>query len=706
MKIQELSVNDQLRERLSALGYGELWPPQEEAIKAGLLDGKNLLITTPTASGKTLIGILAIGKRILEEGGKAVYIAPLRALANEKYNELRSVFENIHGERSSNIKVMITTGDYDESDEYLSMSDIIIMTNEKYDSLMRHHAKWLNEVTIFVFDEVHLLNDQTRGGTLEFIMNMTLNSGREAQILALSATITNAKEIARWINGEVVDVQWRPVPLREGIATSDTIYYGDGSVKEIVRRGTLIQDLVDASLAEGGQALVFAETRKKAITLAESLVDISKKYVDSSEELRGFLDKLRSDEETTLTRTLRGMIGEGVAFHHAGLPFNYREAVETLFRNNKIKVLTATPTLAIGVNMPARTVIINSVFRYGDNGMEPIKIFEYKQMAGRAGRPKYDNYGQALIICNNNVNGIIDRYMRGELEPITSKLSINSLPSYILAYMTIVGPLEPSELKGFFSNSLISLQRNDIDSWIDDGLSQLIKERMIHQYKNGRYITTPLGRRISELYISPRTARLLISHIPNLMKEIDITLPTAMLISASPDIQPALQGATAEFDEVLTSNHSLINYIDEDPLTRSFLGIYGWINEYSDQQMMDRYRLEPGDVYRLVESAKWICNSFLQLSKLLGARSIDFKPTVIRIDKGVKRELVPLAQIEGIGRRRARAMFTIGIRDPTALIDTPATELAKVGGMGEKAAMQLIGNARKLVSAHNKIERY
>jgi helicase len=705
VKIQELSINIQLRERLNELGYDELWPPQAEAIKAGLLDGQNLLVTTPTASGKTLIGILIIGKKLLEDGGKAVYIVPLRALANEKYDELRSVFENIPNSRSSGIKVMITTGDYDESDEYLSESDIIIMTNEKYDSLMRHHTRWLKDVTVFVFDEVHLLNDQSRGGTLEFIMNMTLNNGLNAQILALSATITNAKEIAKWIGGRVVDVQWRPVPLKEGIATSDRIYYADGSVKEIVRRGTLMQDLVDVCLAEGGQALIFAETRKKAIVLAESLVDVAKKYVDNSGDYKADLNKLITDEETTLTRTLRTIMNWGVAFHHAGLPSNYREAVETLFRNNKIKVLTATPTLAIGVNMPARTVIINSLFRYGDNGMEPIKIFEYKQMAGRAGRPKYDAYGQSIIVSNSNVNGVFDSYIRGELEPIESKLSASSLLSYILAYLTIIGPLEPYRLKGFFLKSLISLQRNDIGAWIDDGLGQLVKEQMIHQYKNGKYAPTPFGRRVSELYISPKTARLFINHLPNLMKEIDITLPIAMLIAASPDIQPALQGAAAKFDEVIASNSTLIDYIDEDPFTRSFLGIYGWINEYSDQQMIDMYRLEPGDVYRLIESARWICNSFLQLSRLAGARSIDFTSAVIRIDKGVKRELIPLAQIEGIGRKRARAMYAIGIRDPLALINTPVADLAKISGMGEKVAMQLIGNTRKFIGIH-KNERY
>ena len=702
MKIHELSINIQLRERLNELGYDELWPPQEEAIKAGLLDGQNLLVTTPTASGKTLIGILIIGKKLLEEGGKAVYIVPLRALANEKYDELRSVFENIPNGRSSSIKVMITTGDYDESDEYLSESDIIIMTNEKYDSLMRHHTRWLKDVTIFVFDEVHLLNDQSRGGTLEFIMNMTLNNGLNAQILALSATITNAKQIAEWMRGRVVDVQWRPVPLKEGIATSDGIYYADGSVKKIVRRGTLIQDLVDICLAEGGQALVFAETRKKAIMLAESLVDVAKKYVDNSDDYKASLDKLISDEETTLTRTLRTVMNWGAAFHHAGLPSNYREAVETLFRNNKIKVLTATPTLAIGVNMPARTVIINSLFRYGDNGMEPIKIFEYKQMAGRAGRPKYDTYGQSIIVSNSNVNGVFDRYIRGELEPIESKLSASSLLSYILAYMTIVGPLEPYRLKDFFLKSLISLQSNDIEAWVDDGLSQLVKEQMVHQYKDGKYAPTPFGKRVSELYISPKTARLFINHLPNLMKEIDATLPIAMLISASPDIQPALQGAAAIFDEVIASNSTLFNYIDADPFTRSFLGIYGWINEYSDQQMIDMYRLEPGDVYRLIESARWISNSFLQLSKLVGARSINFTSAVIRIDKGVKRELIPLAQIEGIGRKRARAMYAIGIRDPLALINTPVADLAKVSGMGEKVAMQLIGNARRFIGIHKK----
>jgi helicase len=195
----------------------ELRPAQSKAIKNGLLDGKNLLVCTPTASGKTLIAELAALKSILEGKGKAIYIVPLKALASEKYKDFKKRY-------ATAAKVALSIGDIDSADSYLMDYDLIISTAEKVDSLLRHHAPWISLVSTIIIDEVHLLNDVERGPTLEILITLLRQILKKSQIIALSATIGNPEELAGWLNAELVEDDWRPVKLHKGV-------YLDGEVE-------------------------------------------------------------------------------------------------------------------------------------------------------------------------------------------------------------------------------------------------------------------------------------------------------------------------------------------------------------------------------------------------------------------------------------------------------------------------------------------
>jgi len=188
----------------------ELRPSQEKAINAGLLESKNLLVCTPTASGKTLIAELAMVKDIIDNGKKAIYIVPLKALANEKFKDFKKKY-------GLYLRVALSIGDFDSADSYLANYDLIVCTAEKLDSLIRHHAEWLVKVGVVVVDEVHLLNDSGRGPTLEILLTILRDLLREVQIIALSATIGNPKELADWLDANLVSDNWRPVELKKGI---------------------------------------------------------------------------------------------------------------------------------------------------------------------------------------------------------------------------------------------------------------------------------------------------------------------------------------------------------------------------------------------------------------------------------------------------------------------------------------------------------
>lgn len=204
----------------------ELRPAQEKAIAAGLLDWKNLLVCTPTASGKTLIAELAIMKSVLTRKGRGVYVVPLKALANEKYNLFRERYGGL-------CKVGIAIGDEDREDMQINDCDVVICTSEKLDSLIRHRAKWINEIGVVVIDEIHLLNDNKRGPTVEIVITLLRHMLRHVQLLGLSATIGNAQELASWMESELVSDDWRPVPLRKGIYFEDKIEFEDEIEKNL-----------------------------------------------------------------------------------------------------------------------------------------------------------------------------------------------------------------------------------------------------------------------------------------------------------------------------------------------------------------------------------------------------------------------------------------------------------------------------------------
>lgn len=198
----------------------ELRPCQEKALKSGLLDGKNLLVCTPTASGKTLIAETAMLKSIIEGKGKAVYIVPLKALANEKYNDFKKKYGHL-------TKVALSIGDIDSADSYLIDYDLIICTSEKLDSLTRHHTPWLKYVKVVVVDEIHLMNDAGRGPTLEILITILREIIKNAQIIALSATIGNPEELAEWLDANLVIGSWRPVKLEKGVYLDGEVNFGE-----------------------------------------------------------------------------------------------------------------------------------------------------------------------------------------------------------------------------------------------------------------------------------------------------------------------------------------------------------------------------------------------------------------------------------------------------------------------------------------------
>jgi helicase len=702
-----------VKELIIKSGIVELYPPQEEAIKAGALEGKNLVLASPTASGKTLVAEFCALKHIMERNGKAVYLTPLRALASEKFEEFKK-YTTITKKSGRKIRVGISTGDFDSTDPWLERYDVIITTNEKADSLLRHRAKWMDEISLVVADEVHLLNEAERGPTLEVVLARLMLTNPDAQILALSATINNVDEIAQWLRAEHVTTEWRPVTLKEGVLLHEEIQYRDGDARKIekkTRDPTL--NLVLNTVRTGGQALVFASTRKNAAVLAKRIAGeieavLSKPAKRSLEHDANRI--LAVGERTRLGESLAELVKCGTAFHHAGLGGGHRKLIEDSFRQGRIKVLTATPTLAFGVNLPARIVVIQDYRRYeAGYGYYPISVLEYKQMAGRAGRPKYDKTGEAILVAktNDEADYLLESYILARPERIWSRLAVERIMrTHVLA--TVAADYAHTErgIYEFFGKTFYAFQY-DIDAIkgiVAKILKYLYDEDMIEVF--GEDINaTRFGKRVSELYVDPFSAVIIrdaLRREPALLTDFSLL----HMIAHTPDMGPVLRPYPREQDEiaVFLEEHKeelLIDPPDEwqDSISyEEFLGevktamtLEAWIEEVSEDQLIEKFRVQPGDLYRTIENAKWLLHATHELAQLFGNRRT--LPQILeakrRVEKGVKKELLPLVKLEGVGRVRGRIIYNAGYKTAEEIKRASLNDLASLPLIGPRLAKKI-----------------
>ena len=694
---------------ISQLGYSSLYPPQEMAVKSGILEYERILVTTPTASGKTLIAMMAILKAV-EKGMKAVYLTPLRALASEKYDDLKILEKLDLG--GSKIRVTVATTDYDSSGNELAGADVIVLTNEKMDTLFRHNAEWLGNVGIFVSDEVHLIGDRERGPTLEMMLTKIRRNYPQSQVVALSATVANSDEIADWLGCKLVESDWRPTKLVEGVYEYGAAKMSDGSKFKVESSGvSSAVDLAIDSFNGGGQALIFAETRKRAASLAAKAVDgVYKRLDKAARELAAgaSADILARGDDSEQTKTLAQLVAKGVAFHHAGLGSSSRRIVEDSFKKGIIKILTATPTLAAGVNLPARRVVIASILRYDSDygGSVPISVLEYKQLCGRAGRPKYDAFGEAVIVSERGVNAeeLYDHYVLGSPEPLRSQLSNDSaIRFHLLSAIATMPGMKKPEIHDLFAGTLFARQYRSatVEFKVESALEYLEQEELVKS-KNGRYISTEFGKRTSLLYIDPITAVAFRTALERVERvEGKHTIGFLHLITGSPDFYPKLSLRKKDYDElslmIRDRGKELLYDLSEYDCTRSFWALCEWIEETSEKILSDKMGVEPGDMHRMVEMTDWLAYSLYEVAKIL--RREDILPELYnlrtRIRYGVKEELLPLVALEGIGRVRARSLYAAGITDVGKISRVPQNKLANIPKIGAAVAEKLKDQLKK-----------
>ncbi len=701
-----------LPELLEYLNIKELYPPQKEAITV-VEKGESVLMSVPTAAGKTLVAYAALMKAV-RDGKKGIYLVPLRALAWEKVNELRDICRNI----LNGAKIGVSVGDFDKA-RGLSKYDIIIATSERADSLIRHNPSWLTEVGCLVADEIHLINDSGRGPTLEVTLSKFREINPTIQIIGLSATVSNSDEIANWLDAILVKSDFRPVPLRRGIAIEKKIEWEDSKSDDIALTG--VEGIATDNLPE--QSLVFVATRKAAEAQARNLGRIigGKLNSEEAEKLKTWSGKIKqgADEVTSVDSNLSKLIEKGVAYHHAGITNRHRQVIEAAFRDKSLKVLCATPTLAAGVNLPAKRVIIRDLSRWESTfqSNQPLPVLEVQQMLGRAGRPGFDVDGEGILVAKNKeqIEYYTENYFEGETEPVNSRLgSEPALRTHLLSLITSGTINTKKGLHEFLGKTLFGAQG---ELWrtqhrLNKVLDFLDKENLIEieGRQDGDFVPansqikeklrpTAFGRKVSQLYIDPLSGVIIRN---SLESEVEAN-PLGILhtIARTPDVY-SLYVRKNEMETYLTHlmqmgedlmlpppvEHVELEFYLWD--LKTALLLMDWIEETPEEDLLKRYSTTPGDIRAKVETAEWILYAMSEISELVSPESTKMITELqIRVNNGVRKELLPLLELESIGRVRARALFNSGFTSQSSIRDAKPSELAKITGIGVKLGDKL-----------------
>lgn len=695
----ELDLPPEALEALKQQGFSELYPPQAEAVPKAL-SGKNLVVSIPTASGKSFIGYAAALKTVLERRRKVLYIVPLKALASEKRDDLDR-FADL------GIRTVMSTGDLDSEDRRIQDADIVVATSEKADSLMRHRSTWMDEVGLVIADEIHLIHDPGRGPTLEVALTKMMRKSGDLQIIALSATISNAVDLAMWLDADLVTSDWRPTLLKEGVFLDKRIMFDGHDSVDIDEGKEPLWMIIADTVKGGGQCIVFVNSRRST----ESLAD---KHSKSMRELspNPLSDKdvklLEGDaDSTSLGRKLASCVKSGVAFHNAGLTYSQRRYVEEAFRKGEIKCIFATPTLAAGINLPARRVIVRDTGRFEANsGYSPIPVMEIKQMCGRAGRPGYDPYGESVLMAKNedDARHLMNDYVRCDSESIMSKLGNEIvLRSHILGLIATGDVGSEEDIVGFIGDTFYGSESSmlGVESAVENVVDFLASEGMVQKTGEDGVTILPFGKRVSDLYIDPKSAVILRDAVMRMKPDTE-DLMILHAITSTPDVMtlyPRKKDMDALLDlEEKYTGRFLCDVDGEDDYSRELLLaalktavlLENWMNEVDEDTITDSMGIGPGDIRSRVDKAEWIMYAMTEIARLFNPSAEKrMRPMMTRLKYGVRQELIELVSLRGVGRVRARSLFNAGIRNMADLMYIDVGKLAAIPKIGPALAKSL-----------------
>jgi len=501
---------------------------------------KPVVVSAPTGAGKTGVFELAIIKVIMDcerritdlgGGAKMVYLAPTKALCCERRLDWMKKFS------PHNVQCVELTSDANPNVNFKdkSKTSILLATPEKWDSITRSwngHKAFVQSIRLLMIDEVHLVNDGSRGATLEAVISRMKtirsliwpNEPNNLRFVAVSATVSNIEDIASWFSApssiaEVhrVDPKQRPVKLRTIVmsftATRNTNEY---SFDNLLNHK--LSDVIKEH-SNDKPTLIFCATRRSCLNAANTLVKEGRFDLSfSSEKRRHYLELSNQIKDKNLQETARF----GIAFHHAGLCMNDRRLIESGFLDGRVMILCCTSTLALGVNLPAHLVIVKNTSYYDEGQFKPYSESSLVQMIGRAGRPQFDTEATAVIMTKSFCRDEIEKMLTGNLqvdsqlhkfltEHMNSEIVLGTVTSDPIARKWIestflhVRLMRAPENYGLKKGCSNVLKESTVTTWCNGSIGLLLKHKMIERTEDGNLRSTDAGRAMARHYVSLET---------------------------------------------------------------------------------------------------------------------------------------------------------------------------------------------------------
>jgi len=720
--LKNYGISQSVIQKLNALRYKELTEVQEKAVKKGLFEGKSLVISAPTNTGKTFIAELAalVASR---RGKKSFYLVPLKAIAEEKFEE----FEEKYSQWG--LRTAISTGERNEYDPNLMKYDLIIATYEKLNALLIKNPDLIREIGLVVVDELQMVGDEERGVDLEVLLTKCCKGDRSPQIIGLSATIPNAEELAEWLGAEIIKTNKREVELREGILYTGgnpfdfngyTIEHGDFFYKEFntgrvgTEKGLRIDTfsgLVDLSMKE--QLIVFENTRKKTERLALRIA----KRLPPSRNVTRWIDLLDARVESTpSTRNLKKCMMNGVAFHHAGLLPEEKRIVERAFEEGDIRIIVSTLTLGAGVNTPAKTVIILSTKFW--NGTS-IKRRDYKNMSGRAGRIRYhDDFGRSILIAETekDFEKYFEEFINTKPEKVESCIpKKGNIESSILSLVASGECKSIDEVIKFIDDTFFGYTyytkahpefKSTFQKAISDQVRALIKKGLLEE-ADGELKATELGKRCAEEMISPSTAYLIYQVFKENSEMMEsgknLAEPIIYLSCCVPDARrlypPKYEQEKKELWTYWEASRLSAFYDpgNEELVLKAIKTTQMLLRWIEGVPYSDMLSFAPQGIIRDIGlTASWIAGSMARIAEPplfnFPDKTITFLRTLSeRLRYGTPENAIEIMKlnIPAIHRHRAISLANAGYSSIKSLIKAEIQDLKKIKGIGDKLAISI-----------------
>uniref|UniRef100_A0AAF5PQV6 Type III restriction enzyme n=1 Tax=Wuchereria bancrofti TaxID=6293 RepID=A0AAF5PQV6_WUCBA len=697
-----------------------------------LISGKNMILSMATGAGKTLVAEIVMLRELINRRRSCILVVPYVAIAQEKVYSL-SLFED---------KFNICIEEYAASKGRLPPikrrkgESVYVATIEKANLLINSliEVDRIDEIGVVVVDELHMIGENTRGAIIEQGLIKFMQKGT-GQIVGMSATLSNVEQLAKFLNAAVFSTKFRPVKLVEKVKIDNSLYIiqpegklelemnlGENKLKNRDPDGLvpLLYDIVPKR-----SVLIFCPTKKNCENVCKMLSHLMPKNFRERKktERLAIVKALKNEEDDEFPSLLELSITRGVAYHHSGLTADERKIIEGAYQDGIISIICCTSTLAAGVNLPARRVIINAPLV----GKESLRKAQYLQMIGRAGRAGYDDMGEAVTVVHSSYeeSKFLDM-INGPLPRCNSSLNEPAMfSSFLLDLISLKVAQRLEDLEVLVQQTLFGIQNSGSEKLLKEMLEYLINHDLVNVDGNGNYSASLFGMAVFSASLSPLVARQMCTLLSNNLKEgivlsshfhllfmmvpFDISVDIDWNIfydeyKALPRSEQALLARLGVNDKQLVRC-----FIDQPKLNEgesplrlyiSFMLHRLWKQErFFD--VAERFHVSRGWLQNVLQATCSQASSITRFSeKLPSFWSLkNLLPDLVQhLRDCSQQELIPLLALDGVKRGRARQLYNAGFKTIGSIASAdPLVLLSTIDHLNRRQANAIIRSAKVIL---------